>query len=180
MLETMFNALTHTTRLTAATAFVALAATAVAAVPATGSPAARTASPPPCRTVDLSARLGRIDAGAGQRYETLALVNRSRHTCHTYGYVGMQFLDAHGRALPTQVLRDRTYRAHRVLLAPGARAVTRLHWTVIPGTSDPNGRCGPAPRRLEVTPPDETTHLTIAWAGGAVCGRGQVSVTRLS
>jgi hypothetical protein len=176
----MFTSLTHTTKTAAALALVALATATAAAVPAAAAPATSSAATPACRTVDLSARLGRIDAGAGQRYETLALVNHSRHTCHTYGYVGMQFLDAQGRALPTQVLRDRTHRAHRVLLAPGARAVTQLHWSVIPGTSDPNGRCGPAPRRLEVTPPDETTHLTIGWAGGAACEHGQVSVTRLS
>ena len=40
-------------------------------------------------------------------------------------------------------------------------------------------RAAPAPRRVEITPPDETTHLTIRWAGGQVCERGQVSVTRL-
>ena len=97
---------------------------------------------PPCRTADLSARLGRIDAGAGQRYETLTLTNVSRHTCHTYGYVGMLFLDGHGRALPTDVVRDHSRAPHRVVLAPGARAATTLHWSVIPGSSDPHGACG--------------------------------------
>jgi hypothetical protein len=176
----MFTPLTHTTKTASALALVALVTAAAAAVPAAAAPATSAAAIPACRTADLSARLGTIDAGAGQRYETLALINRSSHTCHTYGYVGMLFLDAHGRALPTQVLRDRQYRARRVVLAPGARAVTQLHWSVIPSSADANGQCGPAPRRVEVTPPDETTHLTIGWAGGAVCERGQVSVTRLS
>jgi hypothetical protein len=170
----MITSLIHTTKTACALALIALAAAAAAAVPAAASITA-----PPCRTADLSARLGRVDAGAGQRYETLTLTNVSRHTCHTYGYVGMLFLDARGRALPTQVLRDRTHRPRRVLLAPGARASTQLHWSAIPGSSDVNGRCGPAPRGVEVAPPDETTHLIIRWTGGAVCEHGQVSVTRL-
>lgn len=156
---------------------VAALALAAALVPAAGaSPAAL----PPCHTGDLSARLGRIDAGAGQRYETLTLTNVSHHTCHTYGYVGMQFLDAHGRALSTDVDRDRSLQPHRVVLTPGARATSRLHWSVVPSSVDPGGRCGPAPRRAEITPPDQTTHLTIRWAGGQVCERGEVWVTRLS
>ena len=147
-----------------------------AAVPAA---AASTSSVAPCRTSDLSARLGRVDAGAGQRYVTLTLTNRSGHSCHTYGYVGMQLLDGRGHALPTSVVRDRSQRPARVTLAPGGHASTVLHWSVIPSSADPHGQCGPAPRRLEVTPPDETTHLTIAWAGGQVCERGQITVTRL-
>jgi hypothetical protein len=134
---------------------------------------------PPCHTADLSARLGRIDAGAGQRYETLTLTNVSHHACHTYGYVGMKFLDRRGRALPTDVVRDHTQRPQRVVLAPGRRATATLHWSVIPGTADPHGQCGPAPQRVEITPPDQWTHLTIRWSGGQVCERGQVTVTRL-
>lgn len=155
---------------------VAALALAAALVPAAlASPAAL----PPCHTGDLAAHLGRIDAGAGQRYETLRLTNVSHHTCHTYGYVGMQFLGPHGRLLPTDVRRDHSNQPHRVVLTPGAHASTTLHWSVIPSSLDPGGRCGPAPRRVEITPPDQTTHLTIHWAGGQVCERGQVWVTRL-
>jgi hypothetical protein len=151
-------------------------ALAAAIVPAAGA----STGLPPCHTADLSARLGRIDAGAGQRYETLTLTNVSHHACHTYGYVGMQFLDGHGRPLPTHVMRDHSRQPHRVVLAPGHRATATLHWTVIPSTIDPHGQCGPAPRRVQITPPDQTTHLTIRWPGGQVCGRGRVSVSRLT
>lgn len=155
---------------------VAALALAAALVPAAvASPAAL----PPCHTGDLSARLGRIDAGAGQRYETLTLTNVSHHTCHTYGYVGMLFLDGRGRALPTDVVRDHSSQPHRVVLSPGARAATTLHWSVIPSPADSGGQCGPAPRRVEITPPDQTTHLILRWRGSQVCERGQISVTRL-
>lgn len=164
----MFISRTHIT--------ITALALAAAIVPAA---AASPAAIPACRTADLSARLGAIGAGAGQRYETLTLTNVSHHTCHTYGYVGMLFLDAHGRGLPTDVVRDHSSRPHRVVLRPGARATAQLHWSVIPSSSDPRGQCGPAPRRVEVTPPDETTHLIIRWPGGSVCERGQVSVTHL-
>jgi len=174
----MFTALTHIT-LTASALTVAALGTGAAAVPAAGARSA-SAAMPACRTSDLSARLGPIGAGAGQRYETLTLVNRSHHVCHTYGYVGMQFLDASGRTLPTTVVRDRSRRPQRVVLAPGARARTQLHWSVVPGRTDPSGQCGPAPRPVEVTPPDQPSHLILGWGGGQVCERGRVSVTRLA
>ena len=155
---------------------VAVLTLAAAAVPAA---AASTSGVVPCRTSDLSARLGRVEAGAGQRYATLTLTNRSGHRCHTYGYVGMQLLDSRGRALPTDVVRDHSRRPARVTLTPGGHASSVLHWSVIPSPADPHGQCGRAPRALEVTPPDETRHLTIGWTAGQVCERGQITVTRL-
>ena len=143
---------------------VAALALAAALVPAAvASPAAL----PPCHTGDLSARLGRIDAGAGQRYETLTLTNVSHHTCHTYGYVGMQLLDAHGRALPTDVVRDHSSQPHRVVLEPGARAATTLHWSVIPSSIDPGGQCGPAARRVEPQPSCSRSTSTTSTSASA-------------
>lgn len=150
-----------------------------AAVAAAPSAAAVSATLPPCRTADLRARLIPGSPGAGQRYAALVLTNRARHSCHTYGYVGMLFLDAGGRALPTQVVRDRFFAPHRVVLAPGAQADSQLHWTVVPGTGDSSGPCVTPPRKLEITPPDQYNHLVIGWNGGVVCQRGQIDTTRL-
>lgn len=170
----MIKHLTHTT-----VAVMLLSLVAVASAGALTN-AVHPASIPACRTADLSARLLAPDAGAGQRYATLVLTNRSPHTCHTYGFVGLQLLDGRGRAMRTRVIRDRTYRSHRVVLAPGAGAETTLHWTVVPAAGETSGPCVSAPRRLEVTPPDERSHLTIGWRGGVVCQGGEIDTTRLT
>jgi len=134
---------------------------------------------PACRVADLSARLAPGSPGAGQRYATLELTNRSRHTCHTYGYVGMVLLDAQGRGVATNVVWDHSLRSHRVVLAPGRRAAAQLHWTVVQGIGDSRGPCVTPPRRVEITPPDEYSYMTVGWAGGVVCQRGRIDVTPL-
>lgn len=170
----MFKHLSHTTLIGIVLALTGLTGTATAL--------AGTAAPawiPACRTVDLSARIVPGSPGAGQRYATLVLTNRSRHTCHTYGYVGMGFLDARGNSAATDVVRDHSTAPHRVVLLPGHHASTQLHWTVVQGTGDASGPCVTAPRRVEITPPDEFSHLIIGWSGGTVCQRGRVDVTPL-
>ena len=41
-----------------------------------------------------------------------------------------------------------------------------LHWTVIPSTGE---KCS-TPASAQVTPPDETDHITLTWPYGTVCG----------
>jgi hypothetical protein len=173
----MFRHLSHTTLIGVAIVLAGL----TGAASAIGEPSgvAQASTLRPCRTSDLSARIVAGSPGAGQRYATLLLTNRSRHTCHTYGYVGMLFLDAHGRAVVTDVVRDHYTNPHRVVLAPGRRAAAVLHWTVVQGTGDGRGPCVTPPRRVEITPPDEFSHLTIRWRGGVVCQRGRIDVTPL-
>jgi uncharacterized protein DUF4232 len=72
---------------------ILLIATAAAAT--TASPAV--AAPPRCHTNELSASLGRVDAGAGQRFTRLTLRNRASHTCRTQGWVGLQLVRDHGQ-----------------------------------------------------------------------------------
>jgi hypothetical protein len=170
----MFKHLSHTTLIGVAVVLLGMTGTAAAVAGHTTS-----AAMPACRVSDLSARLVPGSPGAGQRYATLELTNRSRHTCHTYGYVGMLLLSSHGRALATDVVRDHTTRPHRVVLAPGHWASARLHWTVVQGVGDGSGPCVTPPRRVEITPPDEFSHLIIGWSGGVVCQRGRINVTPL-
>ncbi|HEU4656420.1 MAG TPA: DUF4232 domain-containing protein [Capillimicrobium sp.] len=153
------------------TAIGAGALAAVLAVP--GMAAAAT---PRCHTADLSARVGQVQAGAGQRQATLTLRNHSGHTCHTQGYVGLQLADARGRALPTSTVRV-DGPAPKVRLRPGARAVATLQWGVIPAGNEPaDGPCEPTPTDLLVIPPDETTQTAARWTQGPVCQRGRFEV----
>jgi hypothetical protein len=95
---------------------------------------------------------------------TLILTNRSRGTCYVYGYVGLAFLNGHGNPLPTHLTWIRE--AHtRVTLRPGANAQAQLLWKVNQGTPTPFN-----PDMVDITPPDEYTHLLDIWPGGAVIG----------
>ncbi|HLJ03454.1 MAG TPA: DUF4232 domain-containing protein [Solirubrobacteraceae bacterium] len=172
----MFKRVTHTTITAGLIGVVAL----LGAGSAIAGSSSHTASIPPCRTPDLSARIVPGSPGAGQRYGTLVLTNRSNRTCHTYGYVGMLLLNRHYGAMATNVVRDSVIRPHRVVLAPGGHATTLLHWAAVQGVGDRTGPCVTPPRYVEITPPDMTTHLTIAWHGGIVCERGQIDVRALS
>ncbi len=88
-------------------------------------------------------------------------------------------LRRNGRNVPTNLVRAQGP-SHRVVLQPGDRAITTLHWTVIPAPSEPqSGACEPTPRRALITPPDETTSLRIRWTGGAVCQHGRIDATPL-
>jgi Protein of unknown function (DUF4232) len=142
--------------------------------PATGGP---TASEPAssgggtvgsgtrCHTSQLAASFRASDPGAGQRYATLLLTNRSQRTCTVFGYGGLQPLDAGKKQLPVTLSRDTGHPARLVRLAPGASVGRTIHWTVVPG--------GPpcvAPAYAAIIPPDETDPLVTAWSLGPVCG----------
>jgi hypothetical protein len=149
----------------------------IAAVLAAG---AASIVPPRCHTADLAATLRRGSPGAGQRYATLVLRNRSAHRCTVFGYVGAQLVGVSGRPLPTRIVRDRTRVPRRVTLAPGRRATALLHWAAIPGPGEPQrAPCEPTPRAIRITPPDETTQLTLRWRFGVVCERGRIEVRPL-
>jgi hypothetical protein len=138
-----------------------------------------TASAPACGTAELRAQIEPGSPGAGQRYAMLVLTNKSHHSCHTYGYVGMQLLNGQGGGLATDVVRDHSVAPQRIGLAPGAQAYSQLHWSVIPSTGDQKAPCTSAPARIEITPPDSYTQLRIRWAGGDVCEHGRIDVQPL-
>jgi Protein of unknown function (DUF4232) len=162
-------------------AFTSLAALLALSAPTTASAATRaeTASIPACSTSELSATLIPGSPGAGQRYATLELMNNSRRSCHTYGHIGLQFLGSHGRRLATDVIWDSVPAPRRVVIPAGAAATAQLHWAAVRGTGDQSGPCVTPPTHVEITPPDDTSHVKIAWTGGAVCERGRIDVTAL-
>jgi Domain of unknown function (DUF4232) len=154
---------------------LAIAAAAIAAVavvlPAHASAAER------CHTRDLSAGLRPGSPGAGQRYATLRLTNRSSASCTVRGYPGAQLLRADGRRLPTRIVRDHSREPRTVTLRPGERAAARWHWGAVPGPGEPTGRaCEPTARRILITPPDETRPLRLRWRLGPVCQHGRIEV----
>lgn len=160
-------------------AVAALAATAVA-LPATATTASA-ATPARCTVPQLAGSLRAGSPGAGQRFATLRLRNRSSRACSLFGYPGGQLLARGGAEIPTEIVRDRSRTPRTVVLRPGASARTLLQWGAVAGTGDrQSGRCQPNPARFEVTPPNATNHLVLRWSFGSVCERGRILVRPMS
>jgi hypothetical protein len=139
------------------------------------------AGTPRCHTGDLSAAVRGLDPGAGQRHAVLVLTNRSGHACGAYGYVGMQLVDGAGAPVPTNIVRASPPSPAALTLAPGASAYTVLHWTVVSGPGDSQtGPCEPAPAAARVTPPDETSQVSVPWTLGFVCLQGRIDLGALA
>lgn len=148
----------------------ATASAALLVAAGTGSASAQTAAAPQrCHTTALKASLHADgnQAGVGNFGENLALTNISHQTCTVYGYPGLGLQNGKHAVLPIKVIWGSTYFAtdpgrHTVTLKPGQSAWADLAWHA------PYGVTSVTPSYLEVTPPDETTHLTIGFAVGAV------------
>ncbi|MGV9771314.1 DUF4232 domain-containing protein [Streptosporangium sp. NPDC003464] len=128
-----------------------------------------------CRTEALAARIGPVDAGAGQRYAPLVVTNGSTRTCWVYGFAGLIMIDRDGDALRTRTRRENV-RPHRVTLRPGAGAHARIHWTEVPSGGE--RRC-PVSARLMIIPPDEVAHLEIPFTA-RVCDDGRLDITPMA
>lgn len=141
-----------------------------------------TASLPQCRTTQLAARTSGSIAGLGHRGVVLILTNRSSTSCRTGGYVGLLRLDAHHRPLPTVVHRGSGYlfgspQPRTLLLSPAHSVSAGVEWLDASAPTDPPD-CPVAGRFLEITPPNERTHLTIH-ANTGDCDAGFMSTTAL-
>jgi len=155
----------------------AVATACLAAVPAVAVTAAQ-AAVPRCTVPQLRGALKNLQAGAGNRFGTLVLRNVSSRPCRLFGYPGALLRSRSGRAIPTDVVRDRSVRPVTVVLrADGGRAVSQWRWGAIPGRGEPTrGRCEPRPARIEVTPPNATRQLVLPWRSGPVCQHGRIEV----
>jgi hypothetical protein len=143
------------------------------------APSAASAAPPQCATADISAKVGQINAGAGQRQAPLILTNHSGHTCRTGGYVGLQLVTANHKNLPTNAVRV-SGQTPTLTLKPGQQAVSTMSWTVIASGNEPvDGPCEGNPSDLLVIPPNQRTQTAAAWKQGPVCGHGKISITPL-
>lgn len=160
-----------------AATMLAVVAAAGACLTAFAVPAATAAAPTRCTVPQLRGSFTGFTAGAGQRFATLVLRNASRRSCAMFGYPGALLLARNGKALPTNVVRDRTVRPRTIVVRPGRRATSQWHWTVIPGVGEQTGGlCEPRPARIEVTPPNDVRHLVLPWRSGPVCEHGRITV----
>lgn len=157
----------------------AAAALLVAGTAGTAAAAAPAAAPQRCHTTALAASLHSDDQdGVGNFGQDLALTNTSHQTCTVYGYPGLGLQNARHGGLSIQVVWGSTYFAgdphpHTITLKPGQSAYADVAWHA------PYGVKSVTPSFLEVTPPNETTHLTIRFAPGAI-DDDTIHVTALS
>ncbi len=144
------------------------------------SSAAPAGGPPACRAAGLALRFLGQQGATGHGELGFAVRNTGSVPCRTFGYPGVQFLDASGGRLPTRAQRTTDdFFGHlpviEIVLAPGASASFRL--AVTHGNASPAG-CTTA-HGLRVYPPDDTAtlHATIP-EGAAECATATVSPMR--
>lgn len=125
----------------------------------------------------LTATLSGPDAGAGNRYLTLTLTNKSGKHCRTGGWTGLQLAGAAG-SVPTKVFREGSPKT--IVIPDGGRAYERLHWAVVPADDETGGTCEPVATALRVIPPNQTGALTAGWSYGPVCRHGLIRLTPLA
>lgn len=133
-----------------------------------------------CHTADLSAALGPktelpVDVqghlgAAGTHYSvSLVWTNNSSHPCTMRGFAGVDVdgPDQGSAGGATYSLPRTADTPTTVTLAPGATAHTTIRY-IDPTGSRPDSQPGSlwTPTHLEVTPPDETTHLSVPWTPG--------------
>jgi hypothetical protein len=169
-----FSRRTH--RIVTPAALSAVAAAALIGI--TAAPSQAATRPGWADTSSLSVRVHALDAGAGQRYATVILTNKTHKTVRTEGYVGLQLLNSHSKDVTTHVVRDRG-RVVLITLKPGQSAYTRLHWAAVPAAGEPT-KAEKNPTWLEVTPPDSYHHLNTAWKLGDVLQKGRIDITPLA
>ncbi|MEV8567287.1 DUF4232 domain-containing protein [Streptomyces sp. NPDC051322] len=140
----------------------------------TGTPASEPAGSGRCHTSDLKATVGPNHPGAGQENFALVLTNRSGRTCTVHGYPGMAFVNSKGQEV--SVNPERTGGAKdTVKLAPGRSAWAALSFS----NPEMTGVTTVTPAAVEITPPDETASLKVAWSGGPVTNTGKASVPKV-
>jgi hypothetical protein len=158
---------------------------AVTASGTTGSSPPHIARVGRCLTSELTVKPGQENGAAGSIGQTVHFTNVSHATCTLEGYPGMLMLNAAGKPLATEVHRGASVTVaplpvRLVILEPGHEASFNLGYADATGYG--NEKC-PTSARVEVTPPNDYSHLTIAWMlqpyGGdiphLVCGEINVS-----
>lgn len=166
------------TQTTSATATAPHTVSTATATTTTTTTAQRTGQSQRCSASNLAARFLGGQGATGHGVLGFALRNTGATPCHTYGYPGIQFLNASGAALPTQTTRTTSdffgsTKLAPLTLAPGASASFRLGVTHVPAGS---ASCQTA-AVVQVIPPDETVALKVPLpAGGSYeCGTATVS-----
>lgn len=145
----------------------ASATSSTSSAPTTRTSAGAAASVP-CRAANLRLSFVSENDAAGHGLLGFSLKNVGSAPCHTYGFPGVLFLNAHGSALstiPHHITSDYFGPAPEgeVTIAPGQMASFRIGVThgAIPGSV-----CTTA-YGLQVIPPDDTATLRTSFTSGA-------------
>jgi hypothetical protein len=121
-----------------------------------------------CHTNQLSVTTGPVGAAAGTIDAAFIVTNTSKGPCSVFGYPGFALLDSQGHNLIGDVVRGGTaysVKPQRIPLKPGQAASFSVRYSDVPtGTAT----CQTSVTAL-ITPPDETTQLTIR-EQAPVCG----------
>ncbi|MEV5709894.1 DUF4232 domain-containing protein [Actinoallomurus sp. NPDC052274] len=93
------------------------------------------ATTPACKAANLSVSLGRVDAGAGQRYATLNFKNHGKTCVLRNGLTHVTFLksgpEGGARSIRTTVHRAAASSKESIVLKRGKTGHLDLHWTVV-------------------------------------------------
>jgi hypothetical protein len=114
----------------------ALAAPVVAVTPASGTGAV--ASTPTCNAKNFAGALIQIQGAAGSGFGQLILVNKSKTTCHSSGFIGGTFLSPAGKELHTTITQEafsspvNCKATKPCAVVPGSALRADLHWSHIP------------------------------------------------
>jgi hypothetical protein len=144
----------------------------------TTSATTTTAGSTVCATSALSASIYGSAAAAGTVETTVALRSTASAPCQLGGYPGLAMLNAAGGALTTTVVRGGSYTftslvSSTVTLSDGQTAYFNMGYSDVPTGSQTS--C-PSSTSLEITPPNDTSFLTIAAQLGP-CNNGTMTVS---
>jgi hypothetical protein len=136
------------------------------------------AGPQTCASSGLAASISGSSGAAGTIETTVALKSTSTGSCVLSGYPGMQLLDSSGNSLPTNVVRKGNYSftamaPTTVTLATSQTAYFNIGYSDVPTGNETT--C-PASTSVEITPPNDTTHLVVS-ANFAPCAAGTLVVS---
>ncbi|WP_328603502.1 DUF4232 domain-containing protein [Amycolatopsis sp. NBC_00345] len=131
-----------------------------------------------CRAADLKAALGPKQevptdeqgqlGAAGTHYSVnLVWTNKSGQACTMQGFGGVDVAgpDQGAAGRPTYSLPRAALTPDTVKLAAGGTAHTTIRY-IDPSGSQPGAAQLWTPTHLSVTPPDETTHISVPWTAG--------------
>jgi hypothetical protein len=156
--------------------------------PGTTSPTSAPASPTSsagvalCTVENLKGSFAVVpgSASAGHIAARVVLTDSSGAVCRTFGYVGMQLLDANGAPVPTDVVRE-PGTVQTITLAPGqsASAIAQFSPDIAGQGDSTTGTCQPTAQSTEITPPNDTRFMVVQGPGQPVCERGTLDLRPL-
>ncbi|HZW14682.1 MAG TPA: DUF4232 domain-containing protein [Brevundimonas sp.] len=156
------------------------------ALPAGPTPPAQPGAPaaPPCKGPQLKLSNEGGDAGAGNRVTNIGIQNVGAQACSLTGYPGVTLQDGQGRNL-TAIRAEQSTGSYftagqapaPVTLAPQEKAAFELAWSVMPNEAQGERAC-PSAARVRVTPPQDTSPVSLDMPFTPCGGRVRVSPIR--